>query len=198
MARFSLRLPLQRLFASSGTAVTQPDELSPTVSLVHEYPGRGAALTRVKTIQVVSTAALTPSLVVSLTVPAGGLGIDGPRFFDYAEVIAGDLSHDSATVRNISLFLQDPVGFNTCIGRWTNMAAVLAPGQPSGFEPIFTGAGIASQLVVAAERLTVTRPLIVPGNWNLAFLGNTAGANYSINVSLVCIGHPSVEKGVHG
>lgn len=108
----------------------------------------------------------------------------------YVEIIAMDVSHDSATARIVQMLLRSPEAQNVFVARWTNMAAVLAAGQPSGFEPVLArptaGAG--------SDRLLPGHPLVIPPGWNLQMSGNTAGAAYSIFVSIAYIAHPISER----
>jgi len=170
---------LQALLPSSGTESHSVTELASTVTPVMRFPGRAVALSeRIRTVQTASIAALTPTLdAITAT------------FEEWIELLAGDISHDSATARNVQLELVDPVGFITFCGAWRNFITAQTPGQPSGFEPVFGHGGFTA----ASDRLNPQRPLIVPPGWILRFVGNTAGANYTLSVSLVAVRHPFPE-----
>jgi len=156
-------------------------------------------LDRVRTFQTLSSSVVTPDIHVFILTGQDRLSaqtgfgasssLDQDRYF---EVLAGDVSHDSASARNIQLALRSPDNFYTFIGRWTAILSGLIPGQPSGYEPIF-GSYLATSLVAAERMPLVQRSIILPPAWQLAFLGNTAGAAYAINISLLTIVHPLAE-----
>src|SRR5262249_10270957 len=114
MAQFSrIAKGLQSLFPSSGTDIHSPGELTESVSLVHEFPGRAWAWEAIVSQQLVVGPSVTPS--GSLLAAAKD---------EWVEVLWGDISHDSATARIIQLAMFMPPGFNSFLGRWTNFASV--------------------------------------------------------------------------
>jgi hypothetical protein len=182
MTRFTQRIPfLQSLFPSSGAeGSAQPNEVTETVHLVHPWPGRAISLQpgAVQFVQRAGVASVTPADVI--VSPSGG-----QEFWD--EIIAMDLSHDSATARTIQLAMRNNVGQSTFIGRWSNQPSVLAAGL-GGFIPVFGHPALGAP-AAATVWVSPSRPLVVPAGLQLVVFGDTAGAPYTITMSMYFIQH---------
>jgi len=137
---------------------------------------------QITSTQVVAGPALTPTLDAISALKD-----------EWVELMWADVSHDSATARNLQLSLVMPPGFITFLGRWTNMLAILTPGQPSAFEPVFAAP---TEATAGGERVCPQRPLFVPPLGILRVFGNTAGAAYSITLSMILVRHPYVQRPV--
>ena len=184
---------LQRLFPSTGRTVPAPGELSESINLIHEYPGR--IWESLASAQIPIGPALTPTgTVIDLRAP-GNFGALGPlnEDGDYVEIVAGDISHDSATVRNVQLALFSPNNQNIFIARWINFATVLGLGV-SGFEPLFGQASFALAVAANTTRILPPWPLFVPPLFQLRVFGDTAAIAYTITVSIVARIHPLSER----
>lgn len=193
---------LQLVFPSSGTETHSVDDLGETVVPVLDFPPSSISIERARLFQDNAPAVVTPQLNLGLsgnTSPAthkpDELRASTAPFissFDhYVEILAMDVSHDSATARGVQLLLRSPQNLNVFVARWTNMLAVLTPGQPSGFEPVLTHPTVAT---AGSDARTPSVPLCIPPGWVLQVLGNTAGAGYSVFVSLSYIAHPLAER----
>lgn len=203
MAEFSRRIrTLQTVFPTSGTRVHEPNSLGDTVTPVYAFPPAADALERIRTPAAVSTPALTPGMVFGFQdngeISVNPNGVVGTVAGDnvYTEILWGDISHDSATIRAIQFFMQtrgSPV-INTAIARWESFAQIRTSGQPSGFFPIFVDS-IERQSTVAGDHYVLAphRPLILPPGWKILVVGDTAGAVWSITIQMVVIVHPLAE-----
>jgi hypothetical protein len=142
---------------------------------VHPWPGRALGLLTVASLQSAGAAALTPTLV-ALSAAAD----------EWIEVLAGDISHDSATAVNVQARLFNTVLLlSTFIARWTVMDTALS--TLGGFQPLFgnpAGAFGAGKTLQAMQR-----PLIIPPSYDLRFDGQTAGVAYTLTASLVLVRH---------
>jgi len=171
---FARRIPLlQDLFPSSGADVPGPNEVSDVVHLVHPWPGRALGLLTCNTLQVASGASVTPVLTALTAAPD-----------EWIELIAGDVSHDSAAATNIQARIRKQ-SLSTFVGRWTVMDTALS--TLGGFEPLFgnsAGAYGAGKVVVR-----LPWPLILPPDFQLIFDGQTQGVAYTITASLVLMRH---------
>lgn len=186
MARFSRdNRRLQRLFPSSGTETPVPNEVTDTVFLTHEFPGR--PWERLRTAQLVTNTALTPDAnVIDLSSPGN---FEDNQDGDWVEIIFGDISHDSVTSRAIQIIMQGPNGQNVFLARWDGFISVFTPAQVSGFEPLFVGSG-GTQTSIRSP----VRPIVVPSGWRLRVLGDTAAAPYTITLVVAFCMHPLPER----
>lgn len=177
MSLFSRRIPLlERLFPSSGQEVAGPNEVSDVVHLVHPWPGRALSLLTVDQVQVASSSVVTPTLV-ALSAAAD----------EWIEVIAGDISHDSATARIVQATLfHDVLLRQTFIALWSLLDTAFS--TLGGFQPIF---GYSAGTFAAGKVVrTMPWPLIVPPSTSLRFVGDTAGAAYALTFSGFVVRHP--------
>jgi len=176
MSEFSRPLRgLQDLFPSSARESAQPHTLSEVVNLVHPYPGK--LWEQVVSFQQVSANVVTPSVLVATSLQGR-----------YGEIIAIDVSHDSATARNLQFRILSPTGQNIFVARVTGMVSALTPGQPSGFQPMI---GLYHSLGVAGVDISLFpgRNIVIPSGYTLFCDGNTAAAAYTITASILVINH---------
>jgi hypothetical protein len=174
---FARRLPfLERLFPSSGREVAVPNEVTDAVHLVHPWPGRALGFLTVDQIQISSSSVVTPTLV-ALSAAAD----------EWIEVIAGDISHDSATARIVQATLfHDVLLRQTFIALWSLLDTAFS--TLGGFAPLFghsAGTFAAGKVVKSPPW-----PLIIPPSTSLRFVGDTAGAAYALTFSGFVIRHP--------
>jgi len=175
---FARRVPfLEKLFPSSGLEVASPQEVTDVVHLVHPWPGRTIGMQQWDTLQTSSTPNVTPFLIAL-----------SPAFGEsWEEVLYADISHDSATARTLQLAIRDNTGQSTFIGRWSNVPSVLTAGL-GGFVPLFVAPSVAAP-AAATVWAGPMRPLIIAPGRQLVVFGDTAGAAYSITLSIVRVIH---------
>lgn len=183
---------LQRLFPQSGTGGHKITELSGSVVPTFEFPPRIVSIERERGTIFNSSLALTPLLFIGVqeqqTEPTliGGVVSTRTQGEYYAEITGGDISHDSATPRNLQLHLRSPDNQTFFFARWLGIEAVLAAGKPSGFEPIFGAPG-------TLDRINASRPVLIPPGWQLVLSADAAAAAYVVTVALRFIVHPLSE-----
>lgn len=192
MSLFSRRIPgLQALFPSSGQEVASPNEVTELVHLVHSWPGAAEGFLRAQSLQATSNSTLNPTITV-LAPTQTALPQSTEEYF---EVLAVDISHDSATVRNLTVFLRNELTLlNTQVARFSAMTSVQAAGAPGGFMPLF-GVGF---FAGAQDAIFARKPFHIPPRYSLLIVGDAAGINYSITVSAVVIRHSIHETPTRG
>lgn len=177
MSLFSRRVPLlERLFPSSGQDVATPNEVSDVVHLVHPWPGRALSLLSVDQTQIAGASVVTPVLTALIAAPD-----------EWIEVIAGDISHDSATARVVQAFLfHDVLARQTAIALWSLLDTAFS--TLGGFAPLFghSAGNFGAGKVVKSPPW----PLIIPPGCSLRFTGDTAAAAYALTFSGFFVRHP--------
>ncbi len=178
MSLFTRRIPLlERLFPSSGREVAGPLEVTDVVHLMHPWPGRTLGLLTCEQQQIVGASALTPTVSI-LEASAE----------EWIEVLYGDISHNSATSRNLQLAIFNlVVSRNTFIGRWRNQTDVWTANAPGGFQPLFNMS--APGPLNEGLWLSPPRPLVIPPRYRLDLLGDTAGVAYALTAAVVFVRH---------